>query len=380
MHVAIVSKTFVFTTAQRQLEWIVRQPDIELTLITPDVWRSDDGRALPFVPRFTEGYAYRCLPVRFNGKYHFYWYRGLGKILASLSPDLIHIDEEPYNPAGAQAQHIADRLHVPSVFVAWQNIFRSYPLPFAQLEQRAYSRTSHIVAGNPGAAEVVRRKGYTGPLSAFSVHGVDPDLFSPQQRRRDDTRFIIGYLGRLVLYKGTALLIEALANMPDSCSLRFIGTGPDETELRRLVAAAGLDARVEFVPAVATTEVPQALAELDVLALPSLSRPNWTEQFGRVLIEAMSCEVPVVGSDSGLIPEVIGDAGLIVPEGNVEQLRAALTSLFDDQALRDELGRRGRARVIERFTQEQVARKLARVYSDAQSYWAARRSRAQVGL
>src|SRR5690348_12094485 len=151
MHVAIVSKTFVSDTAQRQLEWIVRQPGIDLTLITPDEWRSDDGRMLRFVPRFTSGYAYRCLPVRFNGRYHFYWYRRLGRALSTIAPDLVHIDEEPYNPAGGQAQREAGRLGVPTVFVAWQNLYRAYPPPFAQLEQYNYVRTSHIIAGNPQA-------------------------------------------------------------------------------------------------------------------------------------------------------------------------------------------------------------------------------------
>jgi glycosyltransferase involved in cell wall biosynthesis len=375
MHVAIVSKTFVYTTAQRQLEWIVRQPGIELTLITPDVWRSDDGRMLQFVPQFTEGYTYRCLPVRFNGKYHFYWYRGLWKTLAGVKPDLVHIDEEPYNPAGAQAQRAADRLGVPSVFVAWQNLHRDYPPPFRQIEHYGYSRTSHIIAGNPGAADVVRRKGYAGPLSTFSVHGVDPEIFSPRPRQRTDDRFIVGYLGRLVLYKGTGVLIEALRGMPDRCRLRFIGSGPDEGELRRLAERAELANRVEFMPAVATTDVPRVLAELDALALPSLSQPNWTEQFGRVLVEAMSCQVPVVGSDAGLIPDVVGDSGLIVPEGNAERLRSALVELAENPRLRDELGRRGRERVIARFTQEQVARRLAAVYEDALSYWTARRAK-----
>lgn len=375
MHVAIVSKTFVYTTAQRQLEWIVRQPGIELTLITPDVWRSDDGRMLQFVPQFTEGYTYRCLPVRFNGKYHFYWYRGLWKTLAGVKPDLVHIDEEPYNPAGAQAQRAADRLGVPSVFVAWQNLYRDYPPPFRQIEHYGYSRTSHIIAGNPGAADVVRRKGYAGPLSTFSVHGVDPEIFSPRPRQRADDRFIVGYLGRLVLYKGTGVLIEALRGMPDRCRLRFIGSGPDEGELRRLAERAELANRVEFMPAVATTDVPRVLAELDALALPSLSQPNWTEQFGRVLVEAMSCQVPVVGSDAGLIPDVVGDSGLIVPEGNAGRLRSALVELAENPRLRDELGRRGRERVIARFTQEQVARRLAAVYEDALSYWTARRAK-----
>src|SRR5262249_34312465 len=103
------------------------------------------------------------------------------------------------------------------------------------------------------------------------------------------------------------------------------------------------------------------------LALPSFGQPNWVEQFGRVLIEAMACGVPVVGSDSGEIPHVIGDAGLVVPEDDVSALRDALEALAADPARRAEYARRGRARVLERFTQEQVARRVAAVYAEALS-------------
>ncbi|HEX6122006.1 MAG TPA: hypothetical protein VFY89_02545, partial [Ktedonobacterales bacterium] len=75
MRVVIVSKTFVADTAQRQLEWLARQPGIEVALITPHAWRSDDGRLLPFLPRYTAGYEVRQTPVRFNGRYHLYLYR-----------------------------------------------------------------------------------------------------------------------------------------------------------------------------------------------------------------------------------------------------------------------------------------------------------------
>ena len=106
-------------------------------------------------------------------------------------------------------------------------------------------------------------------------------MFQPAPRREPrpapDT-FIIGYLGRLTLYKGTGLLIEALASMPPRCRLRFIGAGPDEPELRRLAAERGVADRVEFRPAVPTDAVPAALAELDALAVPSLTRPNWTSE------------------------------------------------------------------------------------------------------
>jgi len=81
-----------------------------------------------------------------------------------------------------------------------------------------------------------------------------------------------------------------------------------------------------------------------------------------VLVEAMACGVPVVGSDSGEIPHVIGEAGLIFPEGDVVALRERLASLQGDAELRKELGRRGRQRVLARYTQAQVAIATFRVY------------------
>ena len=364
MRVAIVSKTFVFDAAQRQLEWLARLPNVELTLITPEEWRSDDGRMLRFSPRFTEGYRVRPLPVRFNGKYHFYVYRGLSGVIREISPDILHIDEEPYNPAGAQAQRAADRIGARSLFVVLQNLYKVYPPPFSLLEQYAYRRTAHIIACNASAGEVVRRKGYQGPLSTFSVYGVDPDLYAPAPRKADSPNVVIGYIGRLVLYKGLGVLIEAMRGLPRTCRLLLVGSGPDQEALERLARDLGVADRVEFAPAVAAAEVPGILAGMDIFVLPSLTQQNWMEQFGRVLIEAMGCGVPVVGSNSGEIPHVIGDAGQITPEGDVEALRAALADLAKEPQQRRELSERGRARVLANYTQEQVAQKMFEVYRE----------------
>jgi glycosyltransferase involved in cell wall biosynthesis len=108
--------------------------------------------------------------------------------------------------------------------------------------------------------------------------------------------------------------------------------------------------------------MPTYYHQLDALVLPSRTRPNWKEQFGRVLVEAMACGVPVIGSDSGEIPYVIGDAGLIFPEGQIEILRAHLSRLLADPDLRADLTRRGRERVLDRFTQAQVANQTYQVY------------------
>lgn len=364
MRVALISKTFVADTAQRQLEWIARQPGVELTLVTPPEWHADDGRVWPFVPRFTEGYDVRRLPIVFNGHFHNYAYRGLARVIDDIKPDLIHIDEEPYNFAGAQAQWVAAKRRIPTLFVALQSIYRRYPPPYSLFEQYNYTHTGHIISVNRDVEDVIRRKGYKGPSSVFYVYGIDPQDYAPRPRRSSaDGSFVVGYLGRLLFDKGLGVLIEALTRLPAGYRARLVGSGPDREALQALAERHGVADRVEFAPAVATTAIPDALAAMDVLVLPSLTRHNWKEQFGRVLIEAMACDVPVVGSDSGEIPNVIGDAGAIVPEGNAEALAGCLRRLGEDAALREEYRRRGRERVLARFTQEQVARQTAAVYS-----------------
>jgi glycosyltransferase involved in cell wall biosynthesis len=170
----------------------------------------------------------------------------------------------------------------------------------------------------------------------------------------------------LVEEKGVQILLEAVAGLRDDWALRLIGDGPYLAELQALSTKLGLGRRVIFEAYVPSREMPRRLNELDVLVLPSLTRRNWKEQFGRVLIEAMACEVPVIGSSSGEIPNLIGDAGLIFPEGDSQALRNALCKLMHDPDLRAELGQRGRARVLESYTQQRIAAETYVVYKQLQ--------------
>jgi glycosyltransferase involved in cell wall biosynthesis len=365
VRVVVVSKTFVAESSQRMLEALAAFPGVDLTLITPPEWRSDDGRTLPFVPTYTSGYQARPLPIVFNGRYHFYMYRGLGSAVRELQPDIVHIDEEPYNPAGAQAQRAASQAGAKTVFVVLQNLYKNYPFPYSAMERYNYARAAHVIAVNAAAGEVARRKGYSGPLSVFTVYGIDPQMYQTAPRsepRPTPDTIVIGFLGRLTLYKGAGLLIEALASMEPRYRLRFIGSGPDEPTLRQMVDERGMRARVDFHPAVPTTGVPAALAEVDMLAVPSMTQPNWMEQFGRVLIEAMACGVPVIGSSSGEIPRVIGDAGLIVPEGDINALSAALLRLGANPRARATYAEAGRQRALSQFTNQAAAENIYRVY------------------
>nr|BBH85362.1 hypothetical protein KTC_01130 [Thermosporothrix sp. COM3] len=132
--------------------------------------------------------------------------------------------------------------------------------------------------------------------------------------------------------------------------------------LEEEAARLGVSDRVTIRPGVPTYEVPQVLAAFDVFALPSRTFPNWKEQFGRTLAEAMACETPVIGSDSGEIPHVIGDAGLVFPEGNAQELSNRVRQLLDNPRLYATLSTAGRQRVLANYTQEQIARQTFEVY------------------
>ena len=144
--------------------------------------------------------------------------------------------------------------------------------------------------------------------------------------------------------------------------MHVLGSGPDRARLEKAAQWLGLSSQVTFDQKLPSTHLPHYFSGLDVLVLPSPTRSNWKEQFGRVLIEAMACDVIAVGARSGAIPEVIGEAGLTFEEGNMAELRVHLQRLIDDVTLREELRQKGRRRVTEQYTQAAIAKNTIEVY------------------
>ena len=280
----------------------------------------------------------------------------------AVEPDIVHIDEEPYNLATWQALRLGRAAGARCLFFTWQNLHRRYPPPWSWVERRVLSWSDYALAGNAEAVEVLRRKGYTGPCAVVPQFGVDPELYRPSGRPRPDRPFTIGYIGRLVEEKGLLVLLRAVALLPGEWRLQVTGQGPLQPRMETLAAELGIASRIALQPGVPSDRVPAVLRGLDCLALPSLTRPNWKEQFGRVLVEAMACQVPVVGSDSGEIPHLVGDAGLIAPEGDAAALAAALTGCATTRPCAPSWAGAGAERVLEQYTQRQIAEETYAVY------------------
>jgi glycosyltransferase involved in cell wall biosynthesis len=360
MRILMVSKACVVGAYQKKLEELARLPEMELTVVVPPYWRDERG-TLQLERQYTSGYELVVEPLALNGHFHLHFYPWLGRQLRRVKPDLLHIDEEPYNLATAHALWLASRAGAKSLFFSWQNIQRRYPLPFHWLELYVLKHADYAIVGNRESGEVWRAKGYQGPLSTIPQFGVDPDLFRPAPKPVGPV-FAVGYMGRLVEEKGVDLLLEALAGLEGAWRAHIVGSGPARESLQSLARHLGITERVSFEDWIPSTQMPEYYRHLDALVVPSRTCPNWKEQFGRVLVEAMACGVPVIGSDSGEIPHVIGDAGLIFPEGQALVLREHLARLQENPDERAELSRRGRERVLARYTQAQIAAQTFQVY------------------
>ena len=379
MRVVMVSKALAVGAYQRKLEEIARLPGVELTAIVPSEWHDRRGQ-VRLERAHVAGYEMIAAPLRLNGQYHLHFYPTLGRLLQQLRPDILHMDEEPYNLATWHALRLGEAVGARSLFFTWQNLNRRYPWPFRAFEIANYRRAADAIAGNRAAIDVLRARGYRGPGAVIPQFGVDTEIFRP--RTTDDRRqtstgqtpspvvgrpssFVIGYAGALIPEKGVDLLLRACAGLRDAgWRLAIAGDGPERTQLGALAGTLGIGDRVDFLGQRTSTQMPDVYPAFDALVLPSLTRPNWKEQFGRVLIEAMACGVPVIGSDSGEIPNVIGDAGLIFPEGDMVALRDSIAHLLADPEQRARYAEAGRQRVLAEFTQAQIAAATVRVYRE----------------
>jgi glycosyltransferase involved in cell wall biosynthesis len=365
MRVLMLSKACLVGLYQRKLEHIAAHPAVTaLQVLVPPFWRDERGE-MPLERAYTQGYDLCTTPMHFNGSFHLHYYPDFGRAAAAFRPDLIHIDEEPYNLATWLALRTAQKIGARSLFFSWQNIARRYPPPFAWGEAWVLKNIDYALMGTESAGEVWRAKGYQKPYAVLPQFGVDVDLFQPPAQLHTGP-LRIGYIGRLVREKGVDLLLWACHELPAAdWSLQIIGGGPEEANLRALAESLGLGEKITWGGQVPSMQMPALYAGLDVLVLPSRTLPNWKEQFGRVLIEAMAAGVVVVGSDSGAIPDVIGPAGLVFREEDAGHLCEHLAHLLKDAGLRAHLAKRGRERAESEFSHQGVAAQSVAAYQAA---------------
>ncbi len=357
-------------TMQRKVDYLAQAQDVDLCHILPSHWRDDllDVRQVSAKSRYLQ----RAAPmVGKPSDPHRAFYRTLTFHMRQFRPDIVHAEEEPDSLSALQIAW-ARRLFAPKARLllhTWQNLDRPKSWAVRWVMDRTLAAADLVFCANQEAVALLRRRGFERPLPIIPAIGVDTEVFTPRPTQQPDAGRspIIGYVGRFAPEKGIETLLHAFADLRRTtlphARLRLIGDGPQRTSLIDLTSTLGIQQSVEFRTPLPPVEIATAMCDFSVLVLPSRTTAVWKEQLGRVLLEAMACGVPVIGSDSGAIPEVIDDAGLIVPEGDAVALSDALAQLLSSPEMRGELSRRGRARA-EHYSQQRLAEQTLAVYRE----------------
>lgn len=353
----------VQSTWRRARQDALRRCGVDVTVVAPLRW-NEGGSTVTLDADPGE----RVVPVATAGTHPFlfaYDPRPIRKVLRTQRFDVVDIHEEPASVALAEVLAIMRTAGVdtPTVAYSAQNLAKTYPPPFRWFEQRSFRTVRAVHSCNAAVEEVLRSKGFAGEVLNLGL-GVDIGRFSPAADAAEPIttggHLEVGYVGRLEKRKGIFTLLAAVDRTPGT-RLTFVGSGPDSIRLDASIAARGLGDRVSVSGFVRHDDLPDVYRSFDVLVIPSISNPSWTEQFGRVVVEAMASGTPVVVSDAGSLPEVAADAGVVVPEDDAAAVSGALERIRDDPALRQQLRRRGLGR-SRYFSWDRVAADQAALY------------------
>lgn len=386
MKVLVASHTYIVNLNCEKLRELSRlSSNIEVTVVVPKRWRPGGVQNKLIEPQEKIEGNFRIIPIpnfSQNNQGLLTFGGDIISLLKSFKPNIIQVEQGAKSLAYAQLITLNRLLGLKAknIFFTWWNLPYTNKFPISLLEKYNLNNTHGLISGNQDGVNILRDRGYRGKAKVLPQLGVDENLFSPQQQPdlrkqlnidRDD--FVVGFVGRFVPEKGILTLIKALANLKDkNWKLLLLGRGELKTKIEQTAQELGIKDRLILVESVPHAEVPRYLNLMSTLVLPSettykfttLTAVGWKEQFGHVLIEAMACGVPVIGSDSGEIPNVISDAGLVFPEGDAVALKDCLLELIEQPELRENLAQKGLDRVRAKYTNKALARQQLNFYQE----------------
>ena len=232
---------------------------------------------------------------------------------------------------------------------------------FLRMQKRVARRLKHVVTVSETSKQDIIEAFAVAPHSLSLVYnGIPTDVFQPMPEVARKPFRIMTTTSADQPLKGLRYLLEAIALLRPrfpQIELLVIGKPREGGETEQQLTQHQLHDCVRFVKGIPTEELVRYYAEAEVAVSPSLY-----EGFGLPAGEAMACGVPIVSSDGGALPEVVGDAGIVVPAGNSEALAEAIGRLLDDPAERARLAAAGRQRILEKFSWEVAAREMVAFY------------------
>lgn len=386
MRILVASHTYIVDLNCEKFKTLSQlEPNIEVTIVVPRRWKPGgvQNKIIESQPR--QSGSFRVVPISNfseNNQGLLTFGTDIISLLREFKPQIIQVEQGAKALGYAQLIFLNQLLglQAKNVFFTWWNLPYQVKFPLSVLHSYNLKNTHGLVAGNQDAVDVLQEHGYNDASIVMPQLGVDETLFRPQSQpelrselgiKADE--FVVGFVGRFVEEKGILTLGKALAGLKEiPWKWLLLGRGELQSVLMEKAGEWGIKDRMILVESVPHDRVPSYINVMNTLVLPSettykfktLTAAGWKEQFGHVLIEAMAAKVPVIGSDSGEIPHVIGEAGLVFPEGDAIALQHCLQDMMGKPDLANKLGNLGYERAMSRYTNKALAQELLGFYKE----------------
>jgi len=386
MKILVASHTYIVDLNCEKLRALAQlEPGIQIRVVVPKRWKPGGVQTKIVETQYRDEGALKIVPIANFSQNH----QGLLTFGADLisqmhqfRPQIIQVEQGSRSLAYTQMIILNQLLGIKAknIFFTWWNLPYTLKFPVSLLEKYNLHHSHGIIAGNQDGAEILGDRGYQGKIKVMPQLGVDEKLFTPKSQPELAAKlgiyqgeFVVGFVGRFVPEKGLLTLLQALIGLRDyPWKLLLLGRGELRDILVKIIEENNLQERVIMVESVPHNQVPNYINLMSTLVLPSettskvktLTSVGWKEQFGHVLIEAMACQVPVIGSNSGEIPHVIGDAGLIFPEGDIQALANCILQLRQNPDLAQRLGVMGYKTAMRKYTNTALAKQQLEFYQE----------------
>lgn len=381
MRVLLINSMFFNSVYRRCADELGKIDDIDLTVLTVEGWEMN-GKYRSADPLHVESpYHFIVGKTVWSGKENRGFYvSGLLKAFQIAQPEVIYLMEEPFSLFAIQVLTLRAILFpsTPVLFFTWTNLsLRQFDYRpsvwYSNVSRWVLPRMHYGLTANSDGITILREENFSAPTKMVG-YGVDTDSFRSvseitKRSLREKLEIpyeatIVGFIGRMIWMKGLDLLLDAFAKLKQNTDkpliLLLVGSGKEEMEILSRIHELGLSSSVRHVASVAQTEVPPYIALMDILVLPSRRVGMWAEQFGRVLVEAMAARTLVIGSTSGAIPEVIGNAGFVFEENSRNDLFRVLSQVVDlSEEEKNRVLMIGETRAADQYSWKRFAEKSA---------------------
>lgn len=306
------------------------------------------------------------LPLMFSNKLaYFLTVPALKKILNREKPDIFHSHYvSSYGVVGAMANY-----H-PYVVSVWGMDIYDFPKEGKINEKMVRYALKHAdVIGSTSEVMKIETSQYTDKEIEVTPFGVNMENFSPAPERRSSDKTVFGIVKTMTEKYGIRYLLEGYAKFKDMVDtdvytktrLKIVGGGPSLEEYKQLAVDLGISEQTTFTGRISHDQVPDAINEFDVFFVPSTLD---SESFGVAAVEAQACEVPVVVSNVGGLPEVVVDGvtGYVIPTKDSQAIADKMKYFYDNPDEGKDMGVRGRQHVMMHYTWEENAELMSDIY------------------